>query len=110
MKLQDSLGYGATYFINDHGDKVWTGSMMGRSNVLPKDKNESVKLRMQRLDWFDGDYDKGGAYWGRNGVNHVYFATGQASDVTVEIFVRAQNRVGAKEFVLDILPNARFYS
>lgn len=44
------------------------GAQMGRRNELPDDVSAPIKLQMERLRWIDGDYDHGGAYWGRNGV------------------------------------------
>ena len=63
---------------------------------------------MVQLRWVDGDYDEGGAYWG-GGSGHVYYAKGDASDVVVEVYVRAKSRKQAKAEVRELLPNARFY-
>lgn len=83
------------------------GAPMGRRNVLPEDTNEPVRLRMVRLRFIDYAYDEGGAYWGIG--NPIYFAKGEASDVIVEIYVRAKDREDAKAQVTTLLPNATFY-
>lgn len=77
---------------------------MGRRNELPKDVTASIKLRMSRLQWVDGDYDKWGAYWGA-GTTDVYCAWNER----VKIFVRGMSRTEAKEKVQVILPNAKFF-
>lgn len=38
------------------------GAPMGRMNNIPKIKNVG-KLYLEKLQWVDGDYDHGGAYW-----------------------------------------------
>lgn len=86
------------------------GAPMGRSNTLPADKSLSCKLHLVRLQWVDGDYDEGGAYWGRNGCNHVYRAYGDVGEVAAEVFVRAITHAAAKALVREELPNARFYN
>ena len=85
------------------------GAPMGRRNSLPDDTDLPIKLRMIRLKWVDGDYDEGGAYWGYNGCNSVYWANGDGPDENHDVFVRAMNRRDAKAAVREILPNARFY-
>lgn len=89
------------------------GAPMGRRNVLPDDTTLFCKLNLVRLRWVDGDYDQGGAYWGgpiRNEpVTYIYWAYGDAGEVTAQIFVRASNREEAKTKVLEKLPKARFY-
>ena len=83
---------------------------MGRSNRLPDNTDEAVKLQMVRLRWVDGDYDQGGVYWGGGSGDYIYFAKGDASDVVVEVYVRAKRRKDAKAEVRKLLPNARFYN
>lgn len=84
------------------------GAPMGRSNILPNDTDEAVKLQMVKLRWV-GDYDEGGAYWGGGSGSDIYYAKGDATDVVVEVFVRAKNRKEAKAEVREMLPNARFH-
>lgn len=125
------LGSGLDYFTDDNGKKVCKGAKHGRPDQFPQDRNAPIKLRMERLQWVDGDYDQGGAYWGRNGVNHVYCAwvvpvrepgftelltgvrglDGLEPDCLplVQVFVRAMNRKDAKALVRETLPKATFY-
>jgi len=83
------------------------GAPMGRYSRLPADPSERVKLRLVRLRFVGHDYDEGGAYWG--GGDPIYFAKGEASDVVVEVYVRAKDRLDAKRKVREKLPNAVFY-
>jgi hypothetical protein len=100
------------------------GAPMGRRNQFPNDLKASIKLQMEQLRFVDGDYDKGGAYWGGNsnipkwikGVGYsipepeyIFCAFGEDEQNQVRIFVRAKNRKDAKSLVRDILPFARFY-
>lgn len=101
-----SLPSGTTGFFNDQNVWTPTGSQMGRRNTLPDDRNVSPKLRLVRLRWVSGDYDQWGAYWGRNGCNHVYCAWGPTD---VQIFVRGITRTEAKDKVRELLPKAKFY-
>lgn len=105
MKLQ--LSHGATYGTDKDGNRVCTGSQMGRRNVLPDDPEASVKLQLVRLWFVDDDYDQGGAYWGGGrGTEPLYCAFDEQG---TRIFVRAKHRAEAKEKVREDMPNARFY-
>ena len=96
-----------------------SGAPMGRPNHLPKDVNLPIKMRLQKLDWVDGDYDEGGAYFGGGSGDNVYWAKsdnvtaidyfGKVTDWPVEVFVRAFSRDEAKQAVKELLPNATFY-
>jgi hypothetical protein len=85
------------------------GASMGRGNWLPKDLNAEGKIHLTRLKWVDGDYDEGGAYWGNTGKDDVYCAWGDLNEVNALMFVRADSRIAAKAFVMETLPNVRFY-
>lgn len=107
-----SLPDGATYFHDENGNKVCTGSQMGRCNILPSDfpnedyphgNKQKLKLRMIRLPFVDGCYDKWGAYWGSPANIYCAFVDG------IRVFVRANGRYHAKEQVRVKLPNATFY-
>lgn len=114
---------GSTYFTNEHGEKVCTGSQMGRRDSLPETREARAlpcKLRLVRLTWHDGDYDAGGAYWGstrapgkgrRLGapLDFIFRAAGDVGEERAEIFIRAANREQARAAVLAKLPGARFY-
>ena len=120
------LSNGSTYFTNEHGEKVCTGSQMGRRDTLPETREGRAlpcKLRLVRLSWVDGDYDAGGAYWGatreRNPrphsramgrpLNHIFRALGDVGEERAELFVRAATRCQARAAILAKLPAARFY-
>lgn len=81
------------------------GAEMGRRSIIP-DNMGSPKLNMIKLDWVDGDYDFGVAYFGNTGKDNVYWAKGDG----YECFVRARSRAEAKEEVLCLIGNARFYN
>lgn len=119
-----SLPSGATGFTDDRGQWVCTGSQMGRRNVLPDDRKASVKLRLVRLPFVDGCYDKWGAYWGSPANVYCAFA-GDATETELQgfarvpvrvmrpdvaIFTRANSHAEAKQKVRELLPNARFYN
>lgn len=76
-------GYGAA------GERVCTGAMMGRSNVVPTDYNgERLNLRKVPMQ---GDYDPGGAYWGMGRDSlPLYCAWGETATEQMEVFVRAK--------------------
>ena len=114
---------GSTYFTNEHGEKVCTGSIMGRRDSLPDTREARAlpcKLRLVRLQWVDGDYDTGGAYWGctrarsytrRLGapLDFIFRAVGDVGEERAEIFARATSRSEARAEILAKLPAARFY-
>ena len=113
MKLK--LPSGTTGFYNDRNEWQCTGSQTGRQNRIPSDQSPGnlPRLRLQRLPFVDGDYDRWGAYWG--GPATVWIAwtnDGVAfgdSLQRIECFVRANNRTEAKVAVLKSLPAAKFY-
>lgn len=91
------------------------GAQMGRPNSLPNNPNACIKLNMQKLQWIDYDYDRGGAYWGGGSGDNIYWAYGEESNTgynfnEVEIFVRAKSRNEAKEKVRELVPNAKFFN
>lgn len=107
-------------FTDDSGRWICTGSAMGRRNILPDDPSQPCKLSMIRLNWRDGDYDAGGAYWGRVPGDFIWWASNRADKAggyhtdgapgcLIEVFVRAKTRQGAKVLVRDLLPGATFY-
>lgn len=103
-KAKLKLPSGTTGFTNDQGRWICTGSQMGRRNQLPENRNEPVKLRMERLRFVGGDYDTAGAYFG--GPANVHCAWNSDG---VRVFVRANSRDQAKNKVREQLPNAKFY-
>lgn len=109
MKTRLKLPSGATGFYNDQNQWVCTGSQMGRRNILPENRSEPCKLRLERLRFVDGDYDQWGAYWGNNGCNSVWCAWGDCEEIQAFVFVRAISRNEAKELVREKLPQVKFY-
>ena len=100
MKLH--LPTGTTGFTNDAGHWICTGSQFGRRDVLP-DGREPGKLRLTRLPFVDGDYDRWGAYWGSPA--NVWCGWNE----NVRVFVRADTRDEAKKFITEKLPTAKFH-
>lgn len=74
------------------------GAQMGRRNIVG---DTPAKLHLQAVDFIDGDYDAGGAYWGNNGVTRVWCAF--SKDGTTRVFVRSLKRHEAKEMVQELL-------
>lgn len=75
------------------------GAPMGRRS---DDIDTDAPLVAQRARWSCGDYDQGGAYWGRNYSNHaesIYavYARGRFDDGVA--YVRATSAAAAKEKV-----------
>ena len=87
------------------------GADMGRPSTWPTDVLFDGRLRLTPLDWVDGDYDQGGAYWGYIPGTRIWCA--RSADVEdgcfTHVYVRAKNREDAKEQIRQKLPNARFY-
>lgn len=113
------LESGMTYFTDDNGKRICTGSQMGRPDSIPNCIRllPFVKVRMIKLKWVDGDYDQGGAYWGNNGTDHVYCAWANVVNPIsgsffpfLQIFTRAISRKDAKSQVRAKLSNAKFFN
>ena len=72
------------------------GAPMGR--VTTMHPSSDALLCVRKVDFYDGDYDKGGAYWGSGG-GPLYEAYGYESEENggdfVYTFVRAASRVQA---------------
>jgi hypothetical protein len=91
------------------------GAEMGRNdNVVNKD--HPIEFEVARLEWVDGDYDQGGAYWGRTyddprtgrGSDYIFRFEGESDDEIEWMFVRAKTVAVAKAQVLSTYPNATF--
>jgi hypothetical protein len=90
---------------------------MGRRDSLPDTREGRAlpcKLRLVRLTWHGGDYDKGGAYWGATRamgrpLDFIFRAVGDVGEERAEIFTRATSRTEARAAILAKLPAARFY-
>ena len=92
---------GTTGFTNEHGERVCTGSQMGRRNAIPADYT-GEKLNLRRVPFVDGAYDPGGAYWG--GPATLWCAWGQTDTEQVEVYVRAPDREAAKLAIIRSFP------
>jgi hypothetical protein len=86
------------------------GAPMGRRDVPATDMAREHEMRLEKLPFEDGDYDRGGAYWGNTPGTAIYWAYGEDEEVQFEMFVRANSRDEAKAKVREKYPNASFYS
>jgi hypothetical protein len=80
------------------------GAAMGRPNQT---QGNPERLHLQQIQFVDGDYDSGGAYWGGGG-NPLWCAFSPSdtkNDIPIRVFVRAKNRQEAKAEVLKLLKN-----
>ena len=84
------------------------GASMGRSNNI-SEPNYPVRFHLVKLKWVDGDYDKGGAYWGYTPGTSIFHAWGDGELEEQEMFVRSDSRDNAKLEILKKFPNASFY-
>lgn len=83
------------------------GAQMGRCDSV-SEPNYPVKFHLVRMKMSScGCYDEGGAYWGIG--LPMYRAEGMGEEEMQEMFMRARSRNAAKEIVLEVFPNARFY-
>ena len=87
------------------------GAPMGRCETHNIDPEAPAKFCLQAMHLVDGDYDRGGAYWGcwtreHGGMWHAYACH---DDEEVEMFIRAKTREQAKEQIRERYPNARFF-
>jgi hypothetical protein len=91
------------------------GASMGRKgNVV--ETAYPVEFEVCRLQWVDGDYDQGGAYWGRtfkdrrtnSGGDFIFRFEGESANEIEEMFVRAMSVREAMDEVRATYPNATF--
>lgn len=99
------LSNGATGFFREDGTWQCTGSQMGRRDAMPDDY-AGQKLRLQRVPFVDGCYDRWGAYWG--GPANLWCAWGESESEQVELFVRADTREQAKAELAEKYSAIRF--
>lgn len=89
------------------------GAPMGRRNICEMLPDEVGKVFLQRVEFVDGDYDRGGAYWGGGGQPLFRAYCAQETEPGVidvfDHFLRAGNRNKAKEALREQFPNIRFY-
>jgi hypothetical protein len=74
------------------------GAPMGRHTEVI-----NGKAHLQKVPFYDGCYDKGGAYWG--GPADLWCAWNE----TGTRYVRAPNRDAAKQAIIKANPEVRFY-
>ena len=88
------------------------GAPMGRRAYWPqeegRDAPKTLKVYLHKLEFTDGCYDQGGAYWGSPA--NVYRAIDEAD--TFCYYLRARNRKEAKEQLRDKFPefNLTFFN
>lgn len=110
MRQQPKLSNGTTGFMGEHGNRVVTGSQMGRSDEVPEEGEEWPMLRLFKMKMSPcGAYDSGGAYWGcgNNTIGHMYRACDNSGSV-VNLFIRSRSRKDALEATRMRYPKARF--
>jgi len=79
---------------------------MGRQDS-PGDTSQPLAFTLIQLQWEDGDYDTGGAYWG-GGDGHIYQAIAEQGNDSVELFRRARSFSEAEKAILAEYPLATF--
>lgn len=98
---------------------VWSmyGAPVGRRDQRG-DPAYPYRFHLFKMRMVDHDYDVGGAYWGgptSAGAMYAAYAPAfwdeevQAVEDGALHYIRAKNRQHAKEQILAIYPNARFY-
>lgn len=90
------------------------GAPMGRRNVCEMLPEEVGKVYLQLVPFVDGDYDRGGAYWGAVRGQWLWRAYCEQENTKEEIdvfdqFLRAKSREQAKDILRQQFPNIRFY-
>lgn len=101
---------GTRSFINDAGQRVCTGAMMGRCDSIPADAATVAKLHLRRVPFVSGDYDQGGAYWGGGrGTLPLFCAWGESATEQAVAYFRAIDRAHARAQALTHFPNAKFF-
>jgi hypothetical protein len=110
MRKQPKLTEGNPGFTNKHGERVITGSYMGRTDDVPEEGKEWPKLRLFKMQMSPcGAYDSGGTYWGagNNFIGYMYRACDSKGQV-VNLFIRARERQSAKDMLQARYPQATF--
>ena len=103
MKTAPYLRPGSTGFYNSANEWQCTGSMMGRAQIFPDDREAPQKLHLRRVPFVDQCYDRGGAYWGAPA--NLWCAWNDEC----EFFVRSNSRHEAKQEVYTLHRPSRFY-
>jgi len=82
------------------------GADMGRPDHI-SEPDAPIKFHLRYMPFVDGDYDKGGAYWGCG--EPIFHAWGDGQEEEQEMFIRASDRFHARLEVRKQFTNARFY-
>ena len=95
---------GMTYFINEHGNKVVTGTKMGLRNCIPDDLELpcTIELTIIRLKWVDGDYLSSGVYFG-NGTRGENIYRGVSVEHGIDMYVRASSWYQSEVMMTDTI-------
>jgi hypothetical protein len=93
---------GMHYGFGPDGQRICLGARMGRSNMLPENPEAPVRLSLAHVPFYDGVYDKGGAYWGSPA--NLWCAWNK----TTQVFTRARGREEAIRLIRDLVPGAVF--
>lgn len=83
------------------------GAPMGRQDS-PGDTSQPLAFTLIQLQWEDGDYDTGGAYWGGGDGQHIFHALAEQNDDSIELFRRAGSFSEAEKQILADYPLATF--
>ena len=83
------------------------GAPMGRQDS-PGNTSQPVAFTLIQLQWEDGDYDTGGAYWGNGDGQHIFHALAEQDEEQVELFRRATSFSEAEKQILTAYPLATF--
>lgn len=102
MKTKFKLPSGTTGFYNEKNEWVCTGAQMGRRDVLPTSTHP--KLRLRKVPFIDGCYDRWGAYWGAPA--NLFCAW---DDEGTMLFRRGLHRQAVKSAIQAEYPHATFY-
>jgi hypothetical protein len=90
-------------YLKNNPSNCNRGAPMGRSSYISENiADQNTPLHLQKLIFVDGDYDKGGAYWG-GGYNLGSMYCAFIPNMETMIFVRAKSRDSAKEQVVDFV-------
>jgi hypothetical protein len=72
------------------------GAAMGRVNTHDEwskgnaARSRSLTFAVDRLQWVDGDYDEGGAYWGHTEGEYIFRLWSPGHENAIELFIRAK--------------------
>jgi len=83
---------GQTYGYTAGGERICTGSMLGRRSFVPTDYI-GQPMHLRRVPLCRNGYDPGGAYWGS--PSDLWCAWGSTYFEQFEVYTRAPNRESA---------------